>query len=587
MCGIFGHISFDELAVNRNLMPHRGPDDWGVSYFSLDNKKITLHQSRLSIIGLGEQGHQPYEKYKGYSLVFNGEIYNYQKIRDKLIEEYGFSFQTETDTEVLYECLINLGYDKTLELLNGIFAFAFLNYEKGELLLARDPMGIKPLYYYSNKDKFIFSSEAKVFFELNLVEPVLNAACIGEYFANGWIYEPETMFKDVYKVESGCYLLYHILSEKIQNLKYWDLTAPEGKRGSVNIPEIIVNQTVADVPIGLYLSGGIDSSILAYTLKNADVLNLNLDMQDAESERVRLMEKIYGLKVQRIFPESFSLDLIEKLIYHLDEPMADAAIIPAYALAKASRKEKRIVMLSGMGGDEIDGGYPRHLILKYLKFLKGIKWIPNWVFNMASGRVKRDLLRLKNFMDNPVPENYFSLTSYLSKTEIDHLINKEWFDGYSKKLKPVYRSYPGFKSFIALDFKGFLSSHNLVYMDKASMAASIEVRVPLLDKDLVQVFFKDMERFTGKKRLIKLLKTQLGEHYKPNQKKGFRYPIRKWLKDDILWPEVYDYFDNNKILNTSVIKTWVNELNKGADTEMKLWPVYVFYLWMKIFKVRY
>ncbi len=583
MCGIFGSITPNKIEISNNILPHRGPDDWGVDSFLVNSKHFTLFQSRLSIIGIGNQGHQPFSKYKEYKLVFNGEIYNFQSIKKKLIQERSINFITETDTEVLYEAIINYGIENTLKLLNGIFAFAFTDLITQSLVLVRDHLGIKPLYYYQKESQFLFSSEIKSFFILNLVSPQLNREKVGEYLANGWVYEPDTLFQDIFKLESGHYLKYNLSDGNSSITRYWSLNQKESN--SSKLETLICEQTISDVPIGNYLSGGIDSSIISIILKDFDVLNLNMDLGDEETKRIKVLKELYDLNLRTFQPNGFPLSIYTELIYNLDEPIADPAIIPAFLLAKASRDCNRTVMLSGIGGDEIDGGYARQYIIKYLDLLGIIKVIPLWISFFLNKKQRRDFNRLKNFYKNPSPVNYFALTSFLGKNEIDDLIPYKWYEEYQIKIERFTKDYSGAKKFYMLDFKGFLSSHNLIYMDKASMAASVEVRVPLLEKGLVNNFFMDYGKNIGKKRLKGVLKDLLGKKYVNNKKNGFRYPIRDWLLNEINWIEIFDFFDKTKLLNTDKIKNYLTELRNGNDTEMKLWIIYTLYLWLITFKV--
>lgn len=589
MCGIFGYIGEEKISINKNILPHRGPDDWGVFSDKVNETHICLFQSRLSIIGLGNQGHQPYEKQKGKVLVYNGEIYNYNELKSLLEDKYKATFSSSTDTEVLYELLINEGIDNTLKLINGMFAFSFYDNSKKEIIIARDHVGVKPLYYSFNNNSFLFSSESKVFFELNLIEPELNADFLGEYFANGWVYEPNTLFKDIHKIEAGHYISYNLGNKNKKDIKYFDISKST-KNSQISIDKIVNTQTIADVPIGCYFSGGTDSSIISYLLKDRDIINLNLAMKGAEDERVKVMQKTYNLKIDYLNYDRKNLSLYKKLVYHMDEPIADPAIIPAYLLAEHSKKLGRTVMMSGMGGDEIDAGYNRHKILANLKLFSFIKFIPKKIFeSFLHGKKKNYLLRLKNFINSPKPNNYFSLTSYFSKTDIDNLVNKKWFDKYSKKINDLCKEVEGKKKFFLLDFKGFLSSHNLLYMDKASMASSIEVRVPLLDYQLVQDYFQniDKKKYSGKKRLTNYLKQLLKENYSTIKKEGFSYNIEEWIEKDINWNAIISFFEETTIIKTDPIKKWVKEMEKDVfAVAMKLWTIYTLYLWLTTFKIK-
>ncbi len=588
MCGIFGALSkTEEIIIEKNLLPHRGPDDWGVFYDEPPNCFLTLFQSRLSIIGLGAQGHQPYKKYNDYVLVFNGEIYNFKEIKEKLIKEFGINFTTSTDTEVLYESLIHLGLNITLALCNGLFAFGFYDKKKQTLCIARDHLGIKPLYYIHSSNIFSFTSEIKTFFELDIIKPLIRKDLLGEYFANGWIYEPDTLFQNIYKLKAGHFAVFNFNNNDLDIKKYWDIDDKNGIHYTVE--EIVKRQTVADVSFGIYLSGGIDSSLVELALKNNHTFNLNISLSDGESERVSLLERLYNLEVFKIQGIDQSLNLYDKLIYYLDEPIADAAIIPAYELARISRENGKIVMLSGMGGDEIDGGYSRHLIIKNLLFVKLLRFLPLSLL-LVKGKIKRNIFRLKAFAKEPKPENYFALTSYLTKTEINKLTDNKWFPNYSKKINDMCKTVQGNKKYFYLDFKGFLASHNLIYMDKASMAASVEVRVPLLDKNLASSFFPNINtsaRFKLKPRLKRMLEDKLGKNYKNTKKEGFRYPYYEWLRSEINWDEIFIFFESLQLINTQIVKIWVKEIENDIDSVgMKLLYVYTLYRWMKIFNVK-
>jgi len=590
MCGIFGYIGTNKLKIEKNILPHRGPDDWGTINSQFCDKEITLFQSRLSIIGLGVQGHQPFQKYEGKVLTFNGEIYNFKIVREKLINEFGINFTTNTDTEVIYEAIINWGINGTLEEINGIFAFSYYDDTLEDIYIVRDNLGVKPLYYSPSKDNFIFSSEIKSFFELDLRNAELDKNYLGEYFANGWIYEPHTLFKNIYKVQAGHLLKYNIPSGIVTDIKYWDITDCIKENGQPNMQDIIINQTISDIPIGNYFSGGIDSSIITYILKDNNLLNMNLSMQDSESERVNLMEKDYHLALKKITYQNENLSIYKRLVYFLDEPIADPAIIPAYQLAKESRESERHVMMSGMGGDEIDAGYSRHSILANKSILLVASLTPFFIIrNIFNGKKRRDIFRLKEFAKNVSPENYFSLTSYFSKTEISNLIKSDqWFNGYRDKIVNTCASVRSNKKYFYLDIKGFLASHNLIYMDKASMAASVEVRVPLLDKDLAKFFFKDIEKkkYAGKVRLKSYLKSLIGDNYKDIKKAGFSYQINDWLLNEIDWKDILLFFQKNKLIDTDLLASYINEMEKDVDgVSMKLWTIYTLYLWLKTFNV--
>lgn len=583
MCGIFGSISKEKININNNLLGHRGPDDWGVEYIK-DNLSLTFFQSRLSIIGLGEQGHQPYRKFKEYILCYNGEIYNYKLLKENLEKSKNIKFKSETDTELLYMYLIHYGINKTLDDIDGIFAFSFYNEKTKKIFLARDHLGVKPFYYHLDSENFFYSSEPKVFFDLDILKPKLNKNHLGEYLANGWLYEPDTLFEGVKKVQAGHYIELDIAEFSFVETKYWDIT----NKPNIKMPDIdkiIKEQTISDVPIGIYFSGGIDSSVVTHSLLNQNLIFLNLNLEDSESSRVKDFEKLYNIKVKKIAYKESNLETYNKLVYFMDEPVSDPAIIPAYLLAKTARDLGCTVMLSGMGGDEIDAGYTRHKILLRPFFFKLLSYLPNIPF--LKGKKKRDLQRLKNFFKEKEPYNYYSLTSYFSEKEINLLVDKNWKSKYRRKINSIVKDLSGIMQYFYLDIKGFLTSHNLLYMDKASMAASIEVRVPLIQKDIASYFFNSIiNKNKGKQkyRLKNLLKSKMRENYKDTKKEGFRYPINKWIKEDINWLEIITFFEQNNILYTKQIKLWVDISKKDANiVSMKLWSIYTLYIWLKSF----
>ncbi len=585
MCGIFGVVSKNKWNTDKNILFHRGPDDWGLVHKKCNDLWLSLFQSRLSIIGLGSQGHQPYQKYKNYILAYNGEIYNYSKIKKQLIKKYKVNFTSETDTEVLYESIINNGLSKTLEIVDGIFSFCFFDQERSMLILGRDHLGVKPLYYHYSGDQLLFGSEPKVFFSTGYIKPVLNNNIIGEYFANGWVYEPDTLFNDIYKVEAGHYLSFDLKNKTIKSNKYWDVL-DNNIEDDYDIQDSIIDQTVSDVPVGIYFSGGIDSSIIAYTLKDTKHKFLNLNLNDTESIRTKQFEKLYNLKINKINYESDKINFYDDLIYHIDEPIADPAIIPTYLLAKKAREMDCTVMLSGMGGDEIDAGYTRHKILLNLKKYRKYKLLP--LLPIFSDKKIRDLIRLKNFLNNPHPSNYFSLTAYFSINEINDLVGVEWKKHYNSKIEKITSEINGIKKYFYLDLKGFLTSHNLIYMDKASMAASVEVRVPILQKNIVKTFFSDIDNVNmieQKTRLKNILKKQQGSNYINIKKQGFRYPINDWIINQIQWGDVIDGLGDFDI-NTQLIEEWVKISKTNINqVSMKLWYIYTLYKWREVFGV--
>ena len=584
MCGIFGIHSKKRFDIKTNILEHRGPDGWDAKYYKESDEYLTFFHSRLEVIGLGSQGNQPFTK-KGFNslLTYNGEIYNYKEIRNYIKKKYGIKFFTKTDTEVLFMCLNYEGLENTLNIINGMFSFAYYNFDDKKIYLCRDNLGIKPMYYTLSNDCFSFTSEIKVFFEHEIIEPVLRKDILGEYLANGWVYEPDTLFDGVYKLESATYLEYDIQSKTIKKNEYWSFDQSSDYNG---IEKIIKSQTISDVPVGIYFSGGYDSSLIALNLLNEKMTHFNLDLGSSEKKVVDLIEKKYDIDLKKVKPKKENLDLYDKLLFHMDEPISDPAIIPAYELAAKAKSSGLTVMLSGMGGDEVDGGYTRHRIINNLAVAR---LIPNFILKWIFRNKKRDYVRIKSFLSDPTPKNYFSLTSYMNKTEINSIVGKDWQNEYYKKIKSITDGFSERKKFYILDLKGFLSSHNLLYMDKSSMAASIEVRVPLLDKNFVSFMLKDIEKrnkFESKIRIKKLFAKKIEEDINI-KKEGFSYPINDFILNEIEWNEIIEYFDSKDIFETKIILRWLTQAKDNVNlVAMKLWHIYTLFRWLKIFSVK-
>ena len=270
----------------------------------------------------------------------------------------------------------------------------------------------------------------------------------------------------------------------------------------------------------------------------------------------------------------------------MDEPISDPAIIPAYELAMKAKSNGMTVMLSGMGGDEIDGGYVRHRVINNLSLFK---LLPKFILDIYFRNNKRDKKRLQSFLKDPSPMNYFSITSYLNKDEIDDLVGDSWQKNYSNKINSIVNGYSDKKRFYILDLKGFLASHNLIYMDKSSMAASVEVRVPLLDKDFVLEMISNIEnrnRIIPKSFIKKMFRNKIGRKFSI-KKEGFSYPIHDFIRKDINWERIIKFFEETKLINTQKIKTWLKDSEKELKlVDMKLWHLYTLYRWIKVFNVK-
>jgi asparagine synthase (glutamine-hydrolysing) len=616
MCGVFGIIGpLGDTCVGeadagdtQDILAHRGPDDYGSFTTSCSGTNIYVDHTRLSIIGLGEQGHQPFlSEDESKVMSYNGEIYNYKEMKNDLSNNYDCKFKTDTDTEVLLKCYEVMGIEDTLDRLVGIFAFSIVDLEKESVYLARDHMGVKPMYYI-NEESLIFSSEIKSILNKGGITPQLNHDVLGEYFANFWVYEPDTLFEGVYKLECGHYITYDIKKKELEKRQYWDIINEKETKvyESIgdDIKKVVEDQLVSDVPVGMYLSGGIDSSVIAYHASRQEglrALNLrnNEERSGGEYRNLKRLEDKINISIGSFAPETSMVEVYKEMVYHMDEPVADPAIIPANLLANEAQKRGIKVMLSGMGGDELFAGYRRMKILSkvdWLKYFYPFFLILYYIFPVRKSKMRRNLKRVANFLSNPTPSNYFSLSYYFSKEDINRLVGRNnWFQRYTSKIQGLLKDKD--LSSIAqkcqyLDIRGYLSSHNLIYMDKASMADSVEVRVPLLDHRFAKKYFNlplDAKVKNGLKTPLRQhVKEILGSSFVGHKKQGFSFPITEHVEGELRSEMECMLNDGklSKVINTEyAFQVLKRHYNGDENNEMKIWAMYTLGLWIDEFDV--
>ena len=548
MCGILGSISNNILNHSKGIksMNHRGPDFSN----SIHYDSLILSHSRLSIIDLDMKSNQPLT-IGDYTIVFNGEIYNFLELKKILISD-GHKFKTKGDTEVLLLWLIHKGIE-FINIVEGMFAFAFFNSSNNELILCRDSLGIKPLYVYQDGENLIFASEIKSIFAIYPESKKIDKTLIAEYLLNGFIYEPDTGFEKIRKLVPGSYEKYDSKGNLITKNQYWKLSEISNEKAIKNSKDIndeikiSINQhLVSDVPVGLFYSGGIDSSIILtetrsriapFTIKSSEEDYKEAGMTSDYNYAVNIAEHL-NLNINSIelthkeTTNNDFLKLIEEVAIGNEELMADFTFQSSKLLSKKVRDQGFIVMLSGMGADEIFAGYPRYKFVKYdylfkiaqpiLPLLKGLKYF------------SKKVDRFNNyFSETDFISRYTSLIGYFSSKEVSLLLgSKSGIDKYNLKLnlilKPV-RNQSNLRKAMYLDFYGFLA-HNFSVSDKSSMLASIEVRLPFATKRLYEItwalkdnFLISLSRLKKPLRnfLIKLVPKKLIDR----KKAGFNAPL--------------------------------------------------------------
>jgi asparagine synthase (glutamine-hydrolysing) len=629
ICGIVGRADERLLRAMSSTMVHRGPDGGGVRCLPSEDGRVPvgLGHRRLSIIDPSDRAAQPMAYADArYWITYNGELYNFRALRAEL-EADGLTFRSDCDTEVVVAMYARHG-TAMLERMNGMFAFAIWDTEAEELFLARDRLGIKPLYYAQDGDSFVFASEIKAMLPA-LPAPRLNHELIPDFLTLLWVPDPETLFDGIYKLAAGHYAIYR--SGRLEVKQYWDLEFASDGRGEeawaeelrTAISDAVHRQMVADVPLGSFLSGGIDSSaILAamtdfagptttYTVGfSRDDLRHEIVPDDVPHAR-RIASQFGADYVERILSPDI-VELLPHVIWHMDEPVADPAAITTYLICREAR-ERLTVMLSGMGGDEVFAGYPRYLAARIgsaadrlpVTFRSGLRRVLDHRLTVGPpGRLRgprRNLMKLLRGFDLPFVERYLTYSSYYHEGELASLLSPE-LKSEVRGHDPlgVHRRYfervageHWLNQLLYVDAKTFLPCLNLAYTDKMSMAASTEVRVPFLDDEIVGLAAKippelKLRRLTRKYILKQTMKGTLPREVIRRPKAGFGAPVRAWLTGD-LRELLHDTLSPSTLAARGLIEpAEVQRLIKAndagtEDNALRLWALLTLELWQQQF----
>ena len=630
MCGIAGFSGdYDEILLDRmiNSIAHRGPDDSGI-WFN-EASSVGLAHKRLSIIDLSSDAKQPMSNVRGtITIVFNGEIYNYRKLRDKL-QKKGYFFKSNSDTEVLIHLYDELGH-KMLDRLNGIFAFAIWDHLKKELFIARDGLGVKPLYYAQNNNGFLFASELKAILKDPGIDRSLNYQAIHYYLSYLWCPAPYTMLKSVCKLEPGYALV--VRDGKIQK-KWCFYDLPYGqqafnsseneiaKKLAEKIKEAVHRQMVSDVPVGAFLSGGLDSSaVVAFARQmnpdqKLDCFTIGFENSTGKfegfAEDLPYAEKVakyLGVNLHIITVGSEMVNRIEEMIYFLDEPQADPAPLNALFISELAREHGIKVLLSGAGGDDIFSGYRRHYALLSEKYwswlpktgLKALCTLSNKLpQNNSIGRRLGKAFRYADCSDEERLISYFlwideNIQRSLYTDDLRNtLADTEAVDPLRQTLSRIPEENNPLNRMLYLEAKHFLADHNLNYTDKMGMAAGVEVRVPLLDKELIDFVTRIPPHLKQKGRIGKYIFKKAMEPYLPKDviyrpKSGFGAPLRQWLHGE-LRKVVMEMLGEGSLKNRglfdpkSVRKLIDDDYNGRIDAGYTIFSLICIEWWMRMF----
>ena len=643
MCGIAGLINCgDDATLSRmiQVQAHRGPDDAGTWTRGFpDGGYVGLGNRRLAILDLSPGGHMPMSNEDGSIwITYNGEIYNFRELRRELLAK-GHRFRSRTDTEVITHLYEEEGPD-CVKRLNGMFAFAIcdLRGPTPAVFMARDHFGIKPFYYTQQGERFAFASEIKALLQVQGVQAEVDYASLQRYLALLWVPDPDTIFRGVLKLPAGHWAIFSDGELKVS--QYWDLQFPpreaeypaseadliEGIRQ--HFRRAVETQMVSDVPLGAFLSAGIDSSSIVATmskLSNQPTRTYTVTfpskyrMGERTLDNPRVAEnfaKRLGCDHQTIVVEPDVVALLPKLTWHMDEPTADPAIIPAYLVCHEAGRNTT-VLLSGVGGDELFAGY-RKYSAHYWSELYGR--IPS---ALRRGIVEPVLLNLPPLRGTPVKgflrlakkmarsgslsavERFLMNCTYLDENKQTNLLSPaisaeingaDPFKAHRKCFGQVGHA-DFLNQMLYLDTKIFMTSLNLTYADKMSMASSVEVRVPFLDRELAefvawnvppQLKLRSGVRPVTKHIFRKAVADLLPAEVLQQPKAGFGAPVDYWLANE-LRPMVDDLLSDERlrqrgIFQPSAVRALIRQHRNGAqDWSMQIWQLLTFEIWMENF----
>ena len=600
MCGIVGLVKkgVNEEMVKKmsDRIAHRGPDGEGVYIYN----NVGFGHRRLSIVDLS-LGNQPMYNEDGKVVtVFNGEIYNYQELKEELLS-LGHTFKTNCDTEVLVH-----GYEEWKsdlpKYLRGMFAFAIHDQNTNEVFLARDNFGIKPLYY-AKFNTFMFSSEIKAFLDLEDFHKEFNDRILESYLEFSFVPTNETFFKGVYRLDAGCSLTYK--DEEIIINKYFKLDFKEKNmsfdEAVKNISEVMkvsVNKhLIADVEVGSFLSSGVDSSYLVSLAKPDKTFTVGYDIEKYDEIKYAkdLADKLNIENKSKVIKKEEYLREIPNIMYHLDEPTSDPAAISLYFVAKLASQDVKVV-LSGEGADEFFGGYNYYREEVDYKFYNKIPFfirhlIAKFAGIFPEGRGLNFLVRRGEKLEN----SYIGVNRNFSYKMAQKILNKKYDLKAIDVTKDIYKEFEGYSNINkmqAIDINFWLMKDILLKADKMTMASSIEGRVPFIDKEVFKVASSLPFDYKVTKENTKVALREAAREVIPNEsykkkKLGFPVPIREWMKDSDVEKNIREVFNSDtskKYFNNKEINKLLDEhVNNKKDNYRKVWTIYSFLVWYKVF----
>lgn len=632
MCGINGFVDLKkelgeyQLRKSTDIIGHRGPDDCGYSVLQLPAGNVGLGHRRLSILDLSALGHQPmFDESGNYAVIFNGEVYNFTSLREPL-EQAGYRFKSNSDTEVILYALIHYGM-KAIDLFIGMFTIAFIDISREKLYLIRDRAGVKPLYYHISEDRILFSSELKSFHQYDFFKKNISHDAVKLFFQYGYIPAPHSIFLNTYKLLPGHFLEINCRNIQYELKKYWDvydyynqpkldISEDEAILKTESLLHSAFNyRMVSDVPVGVFFSGGYDSATLTAILQSDSTQKIKTftigfhEKDYNEAPHAKIIAKHLGTDHHEYYcTHAEAASIIPELPYFFDEPFGDVSAIPTMLVSRFARS-KVTVALSADAGDEIFGGYNRYGYLN--KIQKNLKYFPEFLTGITSKimnavdvskipyvngksgitnryRMLADLVHTKNvFSQNTI------LSSKFNKKQIEELIGKSnalntptYFDSL-----PYLEDHNDVLSkILGVDFKTYLPDDILVKVDRATMSVSLEGREPFIDHRIIEWVARLPINLKINKGNKKYILKKIAEKYIPaamlnKPKMGFGVPITVWFRREL--HELFNEYLNEKAIkkNEFLNADYISKLkqnyfdNPTEDEASRIWLPLMFQMW--------
>jgi asparagine synthase (glutamine-hydrolysing) len=634
MCGINGFIDWGnqlgeaDLKRSTNVIGHRGPDDSGHEVYRAGSATIGFGHRRLSILDLSPLGHQPMADSTGqHIVVFNGEVYNFSDVRRPL-EASGISFRSHSDTEAIIYSFRENGLASLKDFI-GMFAIAYYDRNKEKVYLIRDRAGVKPLYYARFGDKLLFSSELKSFHQYDFFVKNINANAVNLFMRYGYIPAPHTIFENTFKLLPGHYLEIDLRTRTAEQHKYWDVYDYYNKPKLKISEEEVIEETdkllhsafnyrmVSDVPVGVFFSGGYDSSLVAAILQSdatEKIKTFTIGFNEKhfnEAPHAKKIADYLGTDHHEYYcTQKEAADILPELPFFYDEPFGDASAIPTILVSRMARRQVTVA-LSADAGDEIFGGYNRYGYLR--KIQETFRRFPSFLSGFTSGLMRSiNISAIPYVKDRPGIVNRYKMMSDVIHTKDIFQQNDILLSRYKKgQVERMLsgRDYPGtttyfdsllllnnenddFSKILALDFKTYLPDDIMVKVDRATMSVALEGREPLLDHRIIEWAAQlpiDMKIRGGEKKYIlkKIAHRYIPAELLERPKMGFGIPVLIWFRDE-LKTLIYEYLGEEALNKNDFLDTrYVLQLrdafmkNPSDDEASKIWLPLMFQMWWK------